>query len=145
MPAPEGRYFEAALRQQWQQMAELQTALEATSGIITLQAEQLARLQEHAGADREAEEFFELQQIRASSPAAVLRSSRVSSPSPGFSPSTRPKTADSMRSPAAAVRAAGLARTPSPAGGLPEGRPATSGHQGMMASMKSDLEAWRAK
>jgi hypothetical protein len=142
VPAPEGRYFEAALRQQ---MAELQTVLEATTGIVTLQAAQLARLQVHADANGEADELFEMQQIRASSSATVLRSSRVSSPSPGSKPSTRPKTADSTRSPAAAARAAGLARTPSPAGGLPGGRPATSGHQGMMASLKSDLEAWRAK
>lgn len=133
VPASEGRYIAAALKQQWQQLADLQATLCATTGLVALQAAQIAHLQDQACS-------AEAQRMRDSPPAA--QAAEHTAP---------PKTADGSRGDAAApgkllvgrlpAGAAGM-RTPSPPGGR---RPATTAHQGMLASMRSDLEAWRAK
>lgn len=161
MPASEGRYFEAALRQQWQQLADLQTALEAATGLIATQAAHLTRLQQRAEGSEDAGQ----QAAACGQPTwqAELHWQRPAAPRPGTagphsqssspmmpSPSTRPRTAEGSRpfsaspSKLAGRGASPALRSPSPAGSLGE-RPATSSHLGMMSSIKSDLEAWRAK
>lgn len=150
VPANEGRFVEAALRQQWHQLAELQAALDAATGVVVLQAAQIAHLQEHAAGDEQQ------QQLEAKS-AEAARGSSSSSQSPGpaaVSPGRQRKTAEGSRwSPVEpgklmggpSPRSATATRAASPAGSMLAKRPPTSGHQGMMASLKSDLEAWRAK
>jgi hypothetical protein len=151
MPASEGRYFEAALRQQWQQLAGLRTALEAATGLIVSQGAQLARLQlaaegppasQPAAAGGSPSWQAELSWQRpAASPPAAAAGSRPRSQNSSHGP--RPKTAEGAR-PVSASPSKLSARSPSPAGSLPA-RPSTSSHLGMMTSIKSDLEAWRAK
>lgn len=148
VPASEGSYFEAALRQQWQQLAGLRTALEAATGLIVTQAAQLAQLQlaaegppssQAAAAGGSPSWQAELcWQRPAASPPGVCRPRSQNS-----SHAQRPRTAEGAR-PVSASRSKLSARSPSPAGSLPA-RPSTSSHLGIMASIKSDLEAWRAK
>lgn len=149
VPASEGRYFEAALRQQWQQLAGLRTALEAATGLIVTQAAQLARLQQAA-------EGPPLQPAAAAGGASPSWHAELSWQRPAASPpggcrprsqnsshAQRPRTAEGAR-PVSASPSKLSARSPSPAGSLPA-RPSTPSHLGMMTSIKSDLEAWRAK
>ena len=151
VPAGEGGYFAAAMQQQWRQLAELQATLDATTGLVGLQAAQLARLQQQVEAQEDAGDGVgsgggAQQLAQAQSPAAC------SPPAAGgVRPHARPKTAEGLARPHSASpssrppeRAATAMRSPSPAGSLTDRRP-TSSHHGMMASMKSDLEMWRAK
>lgn len=135
--ATEGPYLQAALRQQWQQLADLQAALEAARSVVAMQAAHISRLQQQA----DAEQAQRNQQGLGSPPPG-----RLSSPSPPLGAAAgarskalctaRPKTAEGNSRPQA----------PSPPGGLSDRqRPRTSNHSGMMASIKSDLEAWRSK
>lgn len=158
MPASEGRYFEAAMKEQWKQLADLQTALEATASLVVTQAVQLARLQQRAEAEGQQQQAVppesptwqaELSWQRPAAPAPGTRS-QSSSPLQRSSPTTRPRTAEGSRpftaspSKLAGRAASPLMRSPSPAGSLAE-RPVTAGHLGMATSIKSDLAAWRAK
>ena len=142
VPASEGRYFEAAMRQQRSQLADLQAALDATTGVVALQAAHITRLQEHAGV--QADPLESLGQSAESQ--AVGRSKSCSPSATTLSQSTRPRTAEGCRAPpnTSAEKVAAL-RAHSPASSMINKRPATSNHQGMMACLKSDLEAWRAK
>jgi len=148
VPANEGRFIEAALRQQWHQLAELQAALDAATGVVVLQAAQIAHLQEHAANDEQQ------QQLEALSPEAAKGSNLVDQPHVAVSPDRQRKAAEGGRwSPVEpgklmggpSPRSATATRAASPAGSMLAKRPPTSGHQGMIASLKSDLEAWRAK
>lgn len=148
-PATEGGYFAAAMQQQWSQIAELQATLDTMTGVVQLQAAQLARMQEHVDITQEQAADAD------SADDAKQRSPAAGSPSAGRGASplgaTRPRTAGGTSRPSSAspsrFEASGrmsALRTPSPAGSLSDRRP-TSSHHGMIASMKSDLEAWRAK
>jgi Tfp pilus assembly protein FimV len=147
-PATEGAYFAAAMQQQWSQIAELQATLDTMTGVVQLQAAQLARMQEHVEPQEQAADADSADDVEQRLPAA-------GSPSAGrgVSPlaATRPRTAGGTSQPSSAspskFEASGrmsALRSPSPAGSLTDRRP-TSSHHGMIASMKSDLEAWRAK
>lgn len=148
IPAREGRYFEAAMYQQWKQLADLQTALEATASLVVMQAAQLAGLQQRAEAEGQQQ-----QAAPAESPTwqAELSWQRPAAPQPGthsqsssplqcFSPSSRPRTAEGDRPFSASPS---KSRGASPL--MMSHRAVTAGHLGMATSIKSDLAAWRVK
>jgi hypothetical protein len=139
VPANEGRLLGAALKQQHQQLAELQSVLTATTNVVALQAAQIARLQRQAS---EAEQCHR-QQERVTAAAGPADGGSTAGDA-AAQPTPRPASPAAAAGSSASRDASGRC-SPAALGLLARPRTAGAGGQGMAAVLKSDLEAYRAK
>lgn len=158
--ASDGRVLDAALRQQHEQLVEMQTVMEAATGVVAQQAAHIARLEQQQQQQQlqllEAREGAVQAQAavgsRDASPVAAAAAGGCTDRSSSPAGRGQAKPAAGRLSPAvvavnyAAPAGVGFGQRPGTAGSTPPSWPKTAGAQlGMTASMKADLEAWRAK